>query len=207
MTDPFINPKNRRQKTGITYEHYYSYDCFNVVVDMQLAEFDDRFKEVNSELLICMAALDPHDSFGAFDSLQLMRLVDFYPDDFSSMDKIAIEHELAIYIDNVKEDGRFAHLKGIADLARMMVQTKKHLSYPLLYRLLKLALVLPVATATVERCFSTMKLVKSYLRNRIGDDYLNDCLISAIEKEALAKVTNDDVIDRFQKMKTLREQV
>ena len=173
MTDPFINPKNRRQKTGITYEHYYSYDCFNVVVDMQLAEFDDRFNEVNSELLICMAALDPRDSFGAFDSLQLTRLVDFYPDDFSSMDKIA----------------------------------KKKFSYPLLYRLLKLALVLPVATATVERCFSTMKLVKSYLRNRIGDDYLNDCLISAIEKEALAKVTNDDVIDRFQKMKTRREQV
>ena len=49
--------------------------------------------------------------------------------------------------------------------------------------------------------------MKSDLRNRIGDDYLNDCLISAIDKEALAKVTNDDVIDRFQKMKTRREQV
>ena len=206
MTDPFINPKNRRQKTGITYEHYYSYDCFNVVVDMQLAEFNDRFNEVNSELLICMAALDPRDSFGAFDLLQLMGLVDFYPDDFSFMDKIAIEHELAIYIDNAKEDGRFAHLKGIALIARMMIQIKKHLSYLLLYRLLKLV-VLPVATATVERYFSTMKLVKSDLRNRIGDDYLNDRLIWAIDKEAVAKVTNDDVIDRFRKIKTGREQV
>ena len=96
MTDPFINPKNRRQKRGFTYEHYYSYNCFNVVVDMQLAEFDDHFNEVNSELLICMAALDSRDSFSGFDSLQLMRLVNFYLDDFSSMEKIGIEHKIAL---------------------------------------------------------------------------------------------------------------
>ena len=41
-------------------------------MDMQLAEFDDCYNEVNSELLICMTALDPRDSFGAFDLLQLM---------------------------------------------------------------------------------------------------------------------------------------
>ncbi|KAL6538265.1 hypothetical protein OROGR_012253 [Orobanche gracilis] len=207
MMEPYINPKNRRQKTGITYEHYYSFDCFNVVVDMQIAEFNDRFNEINSELLICMAALDPRDSFGAFDPLQLMRLAELYPDDFGSMERMTLEHELIIYIDNVKEDGRFSHLTGIGDLVRVMVQTKKHLSYPLVFRLLKLALVLPVATATVERCFSTMKLVKSDLRNRIGDEFLSDCLISAIEKETLANVTNEDVIIRFQKMKTRREQL
>ena len=52
-----------------------------------------------------------------------------------------------------------------------------------------------------------MKLVKSDLWNRIGDVFLSDCLISAIEKEALARVTNEDVIARFQKMKTRREQI
>ena len=87
-----------------------------------------------------------------------------------------------------------------------MVETKKHLAFPLVYRLLKLALVLPVATATVERCFSAMKIVKSDLRNRIGDAFLNACVICAVEIEALAKVTNEDVINRFQKMKTRIEQ-
>ena len=53
-----------------------------------------------------------------------------------------------------------------------MVETKKHIVYPLVYRLLKLALVLPVATATVERSFSAMRIVKTYLRNRLGDDAL-----------------------------------
>jgi hypothetical protein len=42
-----------------------------------------------------------------------------------------------------------------------MVDTRKHLCYPLVYRLLKLALTLPIATTTVERSFSAMKIVKS----------------------------------------------
>ncbi len=38
-------------------------------------------------------------------------------------------------------------------LAKLMVDRKKHLAFPLVYHLLKLVLVLPVATASVERCF------------------------------------------------------
>ena len=72
----------------------------------------------------------------------------------------------------------------------------------MVYRLLKLALVLPIATATVERCFSAMKLVKSDLRNRIGDEFLSACLTCTIEKEALANVKNENVIVRFSKMAT-----
>jgi hypothetical protein len=44
-------------------------------------------------------------------------------------------------------------LQSISDLAKLMVDTRKHLSYPLVYRLLKLALTLPIATTTVDRCF------------------------------------------------------
>lgn len=72
------------------------------------------------------------------------------------------------------QDDRFANLNSIVDLARLMVETRKHLSYPLVYRLLKLALVLPVTTASVERCFSTIKLVKTALVNNFKHDaFLN----------------------------------
>ncbi|XP_050139329.1 uncharacterized protein LOC126615543 [Malus sylvestris] len=42
------------------------------------------------------------------------------------------------------------NLKGISDLAQKMVRTKKDHTYPLVYLLLTLALILPVATASVE---------------------------------------------------------
>ena len=85
-----------------------------------------------------------------------------------------------------------------------MMQTRKHDRYPLVYRLLKLVLVLPVATATVERIFSGMKIVKTNLRNHIGDQFMSDCLICYVEKEEMMKVTNESVIRRFMKMQERR---
>lgn len=43
-----------------------------------------------------------------------------------------------------------------------MVLKQKDLGFPLVYMLVKLALILPVATATVERAFSAMNLIKVF---------------------------------------------
>uniref|UniRef100_A0A2N9HNP8 HAT C-terminal dimerisation domain-containing protein n=1 Tax=Fagus sylvatica TaxID=28930 RepID=A0A2N9HNP8_FAGSY len=50
-----------------------------------------------------------------------------------------------------------------------MVETKKNVVYPLVYLLVTLALTLPVATATVERAFSAMKIVKNRLHSQMSD--------------------------------------
>ena len=77
----------------------------------------------------------------------------------------------------------FLALKGIEQLAEKMVEIKKNVSYPLVYSLVTLALILPVATTTVERVFSTMNIIKNRLRNRIGDQWMNNCLVTYIEKD------------------------
>ncbi|XP_056860222.1 uncharacterized protein LOC108838584 [Raphanus sativus] len=126
-------------------------ELFSSIINLQ--EFNDRFTEANTELLTCVASLSPIGSFSEFDLSKLMNLAKFYPDDFSPTECISLEQQLSIYIDNVRHDDRFSHLNSLGDLARMLVDTRKHLSLPLVYRLLKLALILPVATATVEICF------------------------------------------------------
>ncbi|XP_019085803.1 PREDICTED: uncharacterized protein LOC109126575 [Camelina sativa] len=168
MEADFVDSKRRRKKTGVSNMHHYKVNCLYAVLDIQLQEFNDRFNEVNTELLICVASLSPIDAFSEFDHSKLLRLSKFYPDDFSSGEFISLEQELSIYIDNVRNDDRFSNLKNLGDLARLLVETRKHMSYPLVYRLLKLVLILPVATATVERCFSAMKIIKTHRRNRIG---------------------------------------
>jgi len=50
-----------------------------------------------------------------------------------------------------------------------------------------------------ERIFSAMKIVKTQLRNRMGDEYMNHSLICYVEKEKMLKVTNDVAVDRFRK--------
>jgi hypothetical protein len=55
----------------------------------------------------------------------------------------------------------------------MLVETKKHTKYNVVYKLLKLVLILHVATTSVERVFSLMNYVKNKLRNRLGDQYFH----------------------------------
>lgn len=66
-----------------------------------------------------------------------------------------------------------------------MVQTGKNRNYHLVYRLIELSLILPVATASVERVFSAMSLIKTDLRNKMGDEWLNDLMICYTEKQIL----------------------
>ncbi|KAI3716955.1 hypothetical protein L1987_68206 [Smallanthus sonchifolius] len=207
MDNYYINPKKPRQKTNMTYRQYYEYDCFNTVLNMQIHEFGNRFNEVTSDLLIYISALSPWDNFREFDIPKILLLAEIYLYDFNEHDKEDLKIELPNYMDNLKADIGFTNLNGLSSLVRLMVETKKHQNFKLVYRLLKLALVLPAATASVERCFSAMKYVKSDLRNRIGDENLSDSCVCYIEKELLNKVSIDDVMVRFQKMKTRREQL
>ena len=62
-------------------------------------------------------------------------------------------------------------------------------------RLIRLVLTLPVSTATTERAFSAMKLLKTRLRNKMEDDFLRDCMIVYIEREIAMKFTTDSIID------------
>ncbi|KAJ8770690.1 hypothetical protein K2173_021337 [Erythroxylum novogranatense] len=122
MQDMFIvRRRSRRRSEDMTNLHHYRVELFYSVIDMQLQELNNRFDEFNTSLLLCMTCLDPKDSFSTFDKDKLIELAKFYPSD------------------------------GIGDLAKRMVATRKHHVFPLVYLLVKLSLLLPVATATVER--------------------------------------------------------
>ena len=74
-------------------------------------------------------------------------------------------------------------------------------------RLIRLVLTLPVSTASTKRSFSAMKLVKTTLRNKMGDDYLEDCMILTIERELAEDIDLDLLIDDFDSRKDRRVQL
>ena len=55
------------------------------------------------------------------------------------------------------------------------------LMFPNVVKLLQIYQIIPLTTATVERSFSTLKLVKTNLRNRLKDSMLDWCMRIAIE--------------------------
>ncbi|KAJ9564549.1 hypothetical protein OSB04_000515 [Centaurea solstitialis] len=205
MDEMFILPgRSRRKAPQMTNLHYYRIELFYTVIDLQLMELENRFSETSTELLISMACLNPSNSFSAFDKSKLIRLARFYPDEFSEMELLILDDQLETYIVDMRTEDDFSNLKGISDLAQKMVETKRDKVFTLVYLLIKLAMILPVATATVERTFSAMNIVKNRLRNRMGDQWMNDCLVAYIEKDLFTEIDNEDIVDKFQKMKTRR---
>ncbi|XP_048491417.1 uncharacterized protein LOC104883938 [Beta vulgaris subsp. vulgaris] len=149
--------------------HRFRVEMFLSVIDLQLQEINNRFDEKNMELLICMSCLNPINSLEAFDTQKLLRLAEFYPKKLLCNDMTTLRHELEYFYDDMKKDARFGGVKDINELSIMLVETKKHNSYKLVYLLIKLVLILPVATASVERVFSSMTYVNNKLRNSMGD--------------------------------------
>ncbi|KAL6503419.1 hypothetical protein OROGR_025342 [Orobanche gracilis] len=81
-----------------------------------------------------------------------------------------------------------------------MVKAHRHTTYPLVYQLIELTFTLPIATATLERVFSAMKIIKSYLRNRMEDKWFNDNMVVYIEKSIFVGVDDEVILKRYQHM-------
>ena len=74
----------------------------------------------------------------------------------------------------------------------VMASESQCLMFPNLVKLLQIYQIIPLTTATAERSFSTLKLVKSNLRNRLKEDTLDWCMRIAIEGPD--SLSDEDVI-------------
>ncbi|XP_039145552.1 uncharacterized protein LOC120282770 [Dioscorea cayenensis subsp. rotundata] len=178
-----IRGRSRREGQFITHFHHYRVEIFCEVIDLLSQEMLNRFPEASTELLLLVSCLDPRDSFSKFNIHNLLRLAEMYPEDFSVTERMMLEDQLATFIYDVRHDDDFANVGDLGGFAIKMVDTGKCTIFPLVYRLIELALVLPVVTASVERAFSAMNIVKTDLRNKMGDEWMDDSMIVYIEKE------------------------
>ena len=112
-----------------------------------------------------------------------------------------LDNQLEIYIHDMQSIEEFSAFRGIRQLVEKMVEMKKNVSYPLVYSLVTLALILLVATATVERAFSTMNIIKNRLCNQIRNQWMNDCLVTYIEKDIFNTIKCEEIMQQFQNMK------
>jgi hypothetical protein len=158
-------------------------------------------------LLTCFACLDPRDSFSKFDVNKLAKLAEIYLEDFSFDDRKLIKDQLLTFIVHVRRVDEFKACHDLASLAKTMVEISRDTVFPLVYQLIELALLLPVATATVERAFSAMKIIKIELRNKMGDYWLNDLMVIYIERELFKGLDLQNIKKAFQKKKDRQMQL
>jgi hypothetical protein len=59
--------------------------------------------------------------------------------------------------------------------------------------------IIPITTSEAERCFLTLKIIKTYLRNTISEDRLTALAMISIEYSIIEAIPNFNakVIDKF----------
>ena len=87
------------------------------------------------------------------------------------------------------------------------LKQERQIFFFMIDRLIRLVLTLPVSTATTERAFSTMKIVKTTIRNKMGNDFLADSMIIKAEKELVRNIDMDSIIDDFYSLKDRKVQL
>ncbi|XP_042012418.1 uncharacterized protein LOC121760887 [Salvia splendens] len=197
MDDDAPKRISKRNGSNIKNYHHYRVEIFCQVVDLLTQEMENRFSEASTDLLSF--------ELGGLD--KLVHLATLYPKDFTSTQHTELFKQLETFVVVVRRDARLNGIEDLASLSQKIVETKKDKVFPLVYRLIELVLILPVATASVERVFSAMKFVKTNLQNRMGDEWLNDSLVVYNERSIFASVSNERILKRFQDMDTRRNQL
>ncbi len=187
-----------QQNDNITIEHYYRIDLFNAIIDFQLLKLDNRFTERTMELFVLSSALNPIDGFKSFNIDDICSLASkFYPVDFTQVEMGKLRRQLQLNEYDVLCHPNFQNMSSFSELCQKLVETRQGSIYFLIDRLVCLVLTLPVFTATTERAFSTMKLVKTILRNKMEDEFLANCLTVYIEREFAENIDSNSIINDF----------
>ncbi|XP_042433023.1 zinc finger MYM-type protein 1-like [Zingiber officinale] len=191
-----------QQKNNIIVHDHYHFEIFNAVIDFQLMELNERFPEDTTELLTLSNALSPVDGFKSFSFPDICSLVDkFYYYDFNLEERGDLERELDHYKFDIPRHAQFQNLNSLHHLCQTLARTTKSVIYPLIDRLVRLVLTLPVSIATTERAFSGMKLIKMPLRNKMENDLMANTMVVYIERDIASGIDTEFIINKFDVLK------
>ena len=155
------------------------------VLDAMLSELERRFSDKNLMYMRAVQACAPRSPL-FLESDQLAPLADSYGLDRTNLD---MECKLA------KHTLKGKQLDEVIDVLHELSPLRA--AFPLLVKLIQIALTIAVSTAHCERSFSALKRIKSYLRSTMTQQRLVNLAILSIEKELSQGLSLDNVVNQF----------
>ena len=121
---------------------------------------------------------------------------------YTMLNKDKLKCELSVLFAN----DNFSGISNISKLIKFINENGLDEIFSEVSKLLKIVLVTPILTADSERSFSTMKRIKTFLRNTMLQDRLNGLACLSIHKKYISKIRdyNNKVINIFAQMKDRR---
>ncbi|GBN36772.1 hypothetical protein AVEN_161214-1 [Araneus ventricosus] len=73
-------------------------------------------------------------------------------------------------------------MTGAISLLQVIIENNFQTTFSETYKLLLIIVTIPITTVEAERCFSTLKRVKTFSRSTMSEDRLNALAMLSIEK-------------------------
>ena len=121
------------------------------------------------------------------------KLVDTYAQDLPDPSHLLHEMKRWQYI--------YAH-KAHQTVDEALLSANKHF-YPNINILLKLLLVLPISTATAERTFSSLRILKTWLRSTVAEERLSGLGLMYIHRN----ISLNNIIEKWYNLCNIRIQL
>ncbi|RXM99485.1 Zinc finger MYM-type protein 1 [Acipenser ruthenus] len=106
---------------------------------------------------------------------------------------------LCIDLQTVYETEDLKNVENALSMLELMIYNNLDRTFQEMSKLLKIVITTPITTAESERCFSTLKRIKTFLRNSMKTEQLNALAMLSIEKDMMADIPdfNNKVIEKF----------
>ena len=165
---------------------------FYPVIDSMLKELNRRFSNTNCELMTSIQSLNPQsDAF-----LKETNVFSFGRLYNADIDDLGHElHQFKRVLDRKIQSGEITKPCNTVELV-CFIEPYREVFFEL-FRLCKIAVTLPVSSASCERSFSTLKLIKTFLRSTTTDMRLSDLGVLSIESRRAKALDLDAFVDRF----------
>jgi hypothetical protein len=165
------------------------------IMDNMLSEFERRFDRLQCSVMRGVQALNPtSEHFADIDYIR--PFAERY-----GVDLVDLEHELhqakrLIERMKTKTDGDKSE-KPETLVSFVSCLSRYGEAFHELHRLGKIAIALPVSTASCERSFSALRHIKTWVRNSMSNSKLSNVALLAIERERALALSNETVVDAF----------
>ena len=163
------------------------------VLDRVVHELELRFTD-NRNVILSVASCNPKNDHFRLDRVQPLA-------EENGIDLV----KLAPQLDIARNLLRSNRLESMEDIMKELLPLQH--GFPEVYHLIKVAMTIPVTSATAERSFSALKRIKTYLRAIMGQGRLTHLAVLSIERELSKSINLDLVIDRFYAMHPRRLQL
>lgn len=170
-------------------EEYFRISVFLPFLNFICNEMNQRFL-THKEILSSFACLlpDGKSSSPTDEHLSNMKkLTIFYEEDLQSSSSTTATGELKLW---------YRHIAQLSEKPKNAIDYYLECNqavFPAINRLLKILATLPISTSTSERSFSTLRRIKTYLRNTTGEERLNGLALLNVHREI--QVSPDEILN------------